>query len=176
ATSLALSAEGQDRLFEDVSRYAEAVVLRPGSVSNAAGPIERFGVAAVNSAVEVDLHGNANATHIGGTHVLNGIGGSSDFVRNARLSIIALPATAADGDISRIVPATGHVDHTDHDVDVVVTEHGVADLRGLSLRERAAALVDIADPAYRSELEAYCGRVSEESGAAPMGRDAGVDL
>jgi succinyl-CoA:acetate CoA-transferase len=176
ATSLALSADGQDRLFEDVSRYAEEVVLRPGAVSNAAGPIDRFGVAAVNSAVEVDLHGNANATHIGGTHVLNGIGGSGDFVRNARLSIITLPATAADGDISRIVPATGHVDHTDHDVDVVVTEHGVADLRGLSLRERAAALVDIADPAYSSELEEYRERVSKESGAAPMGREMGVDL
>ena len=176
ATSLALSADGQDRLFADVSRYADGIVLRPGAVSNAAGPIERFGVVAVNSAVEVDLHGNANATHIGGTHVLNGIGGSSDFVRNAGVSVIALPATAAGGDVSRIVPRTAHVDHTDHDVDVVVTEHGVADLRGLSLRERTTALTEIADPAYRSELADRRERAAAEPGAAPMGHGADTDV
>lgn len=175
ATSLALSADGQDRLFADISQYANEIVLRPGDISNATGPIERFGVTAVNSAVEVDLHGNANATHIRGTRVVNGIGGSNDFVRNARLSIIALPSTAADGDVSRIVPATAHVDHTDHDVDIVVTEHGVADLRGLSLRERPDAVMSVADPAYRPSLRSYLDQVSERTGATPIAEDTGVD-
>jgi len=122
------------------------VVLRPADISNAPELIDRFGVVGVNSAVEVDLYGNVNATHIGGTRVVNGIGGGGDFARNCRLGIIALPSTAVGGDVSRIVPLTPHTDHTEHDASVIVTEHGVADLRGLSPRERAAALVEVADP------------------------------
>ena len=167
ATSLALSSEGQDRLFADVERYAEDVVLRPADVSNAPELIDRFGVVGVNSAVEVDLYGNVNATHIGGTRVVNGIGGGGDFARNCRLGVVALPSTAVGGDVSRIVPLTPHVDHSEHDASVIVTEHGVADLRGLSPRERAAELVDVADPSFRADLDAYRARADDGGGNTP---------
>ena len=167
ATSLALSSEGQHRLFADVERYAEDVVLRPADVSNAPELIDRFGVVGVNSAVEVDLYGNANATHVRGTRVVNGIGGGGDFARNCRLGVVALPSTAVGGDVSRIVPLTPHVDHTEHDASVVVTEHGVADLRGLSPRERAAELVAVADPSFRNDLSAYRTRAAETGGNTP---------
>ena len=167
ATSLALSAEGQARLFDDVERYAEDVVLRPADVSNAPELIDRFGVVGVNSAVEVDLYGNVNATHLGGTRVVNGIGGGGDFARNCRLGVVALPSTAVGGDVSRIVPLTPHVDHTEHDASVIVTEHGVADLRGRSPRERAEALVEVADPTFREALDAYRDRAAAEGGNTP---------
>ena len=167
ATSLALSSEGQARLFADVERYAEDVVLRPADVSNAPELIDRFGVVGVNSAVEVDLYGNVNATHIGGTRVVNGIGGGGDFARNCRLGVVALPSTAVGGDVSRIVPLTPHVDHSEHDASVVVTEHGVADLRGLSPRERAAELITVADPSFREDLDAYRARADDGGGNTP---------
>ena len=167
ATSLALSSEGQARLFADVERYAEDVVLRPADVSNAPELIDRFGVVGVNSAVEVDLYGNVNATHIGGTRVVNGIGGGGDFARNCRLGVVALPSTAVGGDVSRIVPLTPHVDHSEHDASVIVTEHGVADLRGRSPRERAEALIAVADPSFREPLDEYRARAEADGGNTP---------
>jgi succinyl-CoA:acetate CoA-transferase len=170
ATSLALSADGQNRLFEHVDRYAEDVILRPGDVSNSPTLIDRFGVVAVNSAVEVDLYGHVNSTTVGGSRMLNGVGGSGDFTRNALLSVVALPSTAAGGDISRIVPMVPHVDHTEHDLDTVVTEHGVADLRGTSPRERAALLVECAHPDYREQLRKYLDR-ADNGGHIPHDLD-----
>jgi succinyl-CoA:acetate CoA-transferase len=168
ATSLALSTAGQERLFADPERYSDGVVLRPASVSNRAELIDRFGVVAVNSAVEVDLYGNANSTHVGGTRLLNGIGGSGDFNRNGLFSITALPSTAADGDVSRVVPAVSHVDQTEHDVSVVVTEHGVADLRGLSPVERAERLIErCAHPDYRDRLRSYLDHATRRDGHVP---------
>lgn len=167
ATSLALSEAGQQRLFDDIERYAENTVLRPADISNNPALIERFGVVGINSAVEVDLYGNANATHLGGTRMINGIGGSGDFNRNSRLGIIALPATASEGEISRIVPMTPHVDHTEHDFSIIVTEHGVADLRGLSPRERAEAIIEVADPGFREELDEYRARAVRGGGNTP---------
>jgi succinyl-CoA:acetate CoA-transferase len=168
ATSLALSTAGQDRLFENAERYAEDVVLRPADVSNRASLIDRFGVVAVNSALEVDLYGHVNSTHVNGSKMLNGVGGSGDFTRNAPLSVIALPSTAAGGDISRIVPMVPHADHTEHDVDVIVTEQGVADLRGTSPRERASELVEnCAHPSVREDLRAYLDRAAETGGHEP---------
>jgi succinyl-CoA:acetate CoA-transferase len=173
ATSLALSTDGQDRLFDDIERYAEDIVLRPSAISNDAALIDRFGVVAVNSALSVDLTGNVNSTHIGGSHLVNGIGGSGDFNRHGAISVVALPSTAAGGDISRIVPVAEHVDHTEHDVDVVITEHGVADLRGRTPRERAALLREqCAAPQYREELRAYVRRTEEAGGHVPYDRDA----
>ncbi|WP_254538530.1 acetyl-CoA hydrolase/transferase C-terminal domain-containing protein [Halomarina litorea] len=168
ATSLALSAEGQDRLFADVERYADDVVLRPADVSNSAELVARLGVVAVNSALEVDLYGHVNSTHVGGTHVRTGVGGSGDFNRNALVSVTALPSTAAGGDIPRIVPMAPHVDHTEHDVGVVVTEQGVADLRGRSPRERADLLVEeCAHPDFRPALRSYLDRARETGGHVP---------
>lgn len=165
ATSLALSADGQRRLFGNIERYSENVVVRPASISNRAELIDRFGVVAVNSALEVDLYGHANSTHVNGTDMVNGIGGSGDFSRNGMVSILALSSTAAGGDISRIVPMVPHVDHTEHDFGVVVTEHGVADLRRLAPHERARELTDnCADPAYRDDLRDYFDAAATRSG------------
>jgi succinyl-CoA:acetate CoA-transferase len=168
ATSLALSTEGRERLFENVERYAEDVVLRPADISNSAQLIDRFGVVSVNSALEVDLYGHVNSTHSNGTDVINGVGGSGDFFRHSPISILALPSTAGDGDISRIVPMVSHTDHTEHDLDVVVTEQGVADLRGTAPRERARALVDAcAHPSFRDDLRHYLNTASTDGGHIP---------
>lgn len=175
ATSLALSAEGQERFFETIDLFTNQITLRPADVSNAAALIDRFGVLGINSAVEVDLVGNANATHIDGTKVVSGIGGGGDFARNSRLGVVALPSTAADGDISRIVPAVSHVDHTEHDASIIVTEHGVADLRGLSPRERGETLVEIAAPQYREDLQKYLGRTSDAGGHTPFHPESAFD-
>jgi len=116
-------------------------------------------VVAINSAIQVDLMGQVVADSMGATQ-FTGIGGQVDFVRGAARSrdgkaIIALPATAKKGAVSRIVAALGAgtaVTTMRADVDYVVTEHGVAHLRGMGLRERAEALIEIADPAFRDQI------------------------
>jgi succinyl-CoA:acetate CoA-transferase len=176
ATSLALSKEGQDRLFAHAERYAEDIVLRPADLSNSATLIDRFGVAAVNSALELDLFGHVNSTHVNGTRAMNGIGGSGDFNRHSPLAIVTLPSTAADGDISRIVPMVPHVDHTEHDIDVVVTEQGAADLRGNAPHETAHALVECcAHPDYRDELADYLERGCSRGGHIPHDLETALD-
>ena len=169
ATSLALTSEGQARLFEDVERYAEDVVLRPADVSNHPGLIDRFGVVGVSSAVEVDLYGNVNSTHVGGSRMINGLGGAGDFFRTALVSVCTLPSKLAGTDVSRIVPLTFHVDHTEHDVDVIVTDQGVADLRGLSPVERAETIVEaVAHPDYEPALREYLDDVTAKRGHIPL--------
>ncbi|MFB6108070.1 MAG: acetyl-CoA hydrolase/transferase C-terminal domain-containing protein [Haloplanus sp.] len=167
-TSLALSAEGQAQLFEGMERYADSVVLRPADVSNHPDLVDRMGVVGVNAALEVDVYGNANSTHLHGSHLMNGLGGSGDYNRNAMLPVVALPSTARGGEISRIVPMVHHVDHTEHDVSVVVTERGVADLRGLSPRERATEMVEsCAHPDFRPALRRYLDAANENGGHVP---------
>jgi succinyl-CoA:acetate CoA-transferase len=175
ATSLALSAAGQRRLFDDLDRYADRIVLRPSAISNAPAAINRMGVVAVNTAVGVDLYGHVNSTHVRGSRVLNGVGGSVDFNRNAHLTAVATPSTAADGEVSTIVPMATHVDHTEHDVDVVVTEHGAADLRGLAPDERARAIIECADPAFRPDLRAYLERATDGGGHLPHDLETAFD-
>lgn len=113
---------------------------------------------AVNSAIEIDLFGQANAEFQDGRQI-SGVGGLTDFLRGARLSpgglpILALPASARRGEISRIVPRLPPVAVSvpRADVGLVVTEHGVADLRGLTLDARAEALIGVADPGHRDGL------------------------
>ena len=165
ATSLALSDDGLRRLFGNIERYAESFVLRPTDISNSPTIINRLGVVAVNSALEVDVYSHVNSTHLGGTRLINGVGGSGDFTRNSPCAIITLPSTAADGDISRVVPMVSHVDHTEHDVAVVVTEQGVADLRGKSPRERAETIVECcAHPEFRPRLRGYLSSAARAGG------------
>lgn len=167
ATSLALTDEGQERLFEDVERYAEDVVLRPADVSNHPGLIDQFGVVGVNSAIEFDIYGNVNSTHVGGTRMINGVGGSADFNRNSLVTVCALPSRLND-DVSRVVPMTFHVDHTEHDVDVFVTEQGVADVRGLSPVERAERIIQhCAHPSFREPLRDYLETVRKQDNHIP---------
>lgn len=165
AASLALSEEGQQHLFSSIEDFTDAIVLRPADISNSPALIDRFGVIAVNSALEVDIYGHVNSTHLNGTHMMNGVGGSGDFTRNSLLGIIALPSTAKGGDLSRIVPMVPHVDHTEHDVDVVVTEQGVADLRGTDPSERADEIIEnCAHPSYREDLQAYLDAGASDGG------------
>lgn len=168
ATSLALSEDGLDRLFSNVETFTDDIILRPAELSNSPELISRFGMLAVNSALEVDLYGHVNSTHLDGSYLMNGIGGSNDFTRSATVSVIAMPSTASDGDVSRICPMVPHVDHTEHDVDVIITEQGVGDLRGLSPRERAGEIIDqCAHPDYRGPLREYFRRAKDGDGHIP---------
>lgn len=91
-----------------------------------------------------------------GTQIMNGIGGSGDFARNAYISFFMAPSLAKKGAISAIVPMASHVDHTEHDVQVIVTEQGLADLRGLSPKQRARVIIEnCAHPDYRPALLDY---------------------
>jgi succinyl-CoA:acetate CoA-transferase len=122
----------------------------------------------MNTAIEADIYGHVNSTHIMGTKIVNGIGGSGDFTRNAYLSIFVTPSIAKNGDISCIVPMVSHVDHTEHDVHIIVTEQGLADLRGLSPRERAKIIIDkCAHPDYRTQLESYFDKAIQKGGHIP---------
>jgi len=150
---------GTRRLYDFVDDNP-AVNMFPVSYVNDPYVIgENDNVVAINSAIEVDLMGQVVADSIGPVQ-FTGIGGQVDFVRGAARSkggksIIALPATARHGEVSRIVAkiADGAAITTMRaDVDYVVTEFGVAKLKGRTLRERAFALLDIADPRFRDEI------------------------
>lgn len=120
----------------------------------------------VNSAVEIDLAGQVNAEMMRGTQY-SGVGGQLDFFRGCRLaedalSILAIESTTSDGTISRIVPwiPPGHVvTSSRYDVDLVITEHGVAWLRDRTVKERARGLIEIAHPKFRAELTEAAGRL-----------------
>ena len=167
-TSLTLSEEGQKRFYSNLDRYKKKVILRPQEISNNPEIIRRIGSIATNTAIEVDIYGNVNSTNIMGTKMMNGIGGSGDFTRNAYLSIFVTPSIAKNGDISCIVPMVSHVDHTEHDVHIIVTEQGLADLRGLSPREKAATIIkNCVHPKYKPKLEDYYQRALGKGGHTP---------
>jgi succinate CoA transferase len=154
--SLTLTNEKLKFLYDYFDEFADRIVLRPQEISNNPGIARRLGVIATNTAIEVDIYGHANSTHFFGTQVMNGLGGSGDFERNAYLSILMCPSTAKGGRISTIVPMCSHVDHSEHSVQAIATEHGLADLRGLSPISRAGRIIDqCAHPAYRDYLHHY---------------------
>lgn len=168
-SALTFSTKGQDRFIKELYRYKEKVVLRPVEISNSPEVIRRLGVLAVNTALEIDIYGHVNSTHLWGRELMNGIGGSGDFVRNAALSFMVTPASGKQERISRIVPMVSHVDHSEHSVDVVVTEHGLVDLRNLAPRQAARAIIDhCAAPAYRDLLSDYLERASRAGGHEPQ--------
>ncbi len=159
ATAFSLSPETLCEVNADMASYRERIVLRSQEISNHPEVIRRLGVIAMNGMLEADIYGNVNSTHIMGSHIQNGIGGSGDFARNGYLSIFMAPSTAQRGTISTIVPMVSHVDHTEHDVQVIVTEHGLADLRGLSPRQRARLIIEkCSSPDYRHLLVDYLNR------------------
>lgn len=165
ATSITLSEEVGNRVYGNFEKYADKLVLRPQEISNQPEIIRRLGLISVNTALEVDIYGNVNSTHVSGTKMMNGIGGSGDFARNARLGIFVTKSYAKGGNISSIVPMVSHVDHTEHDVDVIVTEQGVADLRGLAPKERVGLIIDhCAHPEYREQLWKYFNDANEATG------------
>ncbi|MGA3602509.1 succinate CoA transferase [Lysinibacillus agricola] len=165
ATSITLSEAVGNRVYSNFEKYSDKLVLRPQEISNQPEIIRRLGLISVNTALEVDIYGNVNSTHVSGTKMMNGIGGSGDFARNARLGIFVTKSYAKGGNISSIVPMVSHVDHTEHDVDVIVTEQGVADLRGLAPKERVALIIDnCAHPEYREQLRKYFNDANEATG------------
>ncbi|OIR44264.1 acetyl-CoA hydrolase/transferase family protein [Corynebacterium sp. NML130628] len=155
ATSFSLSPEYADKMNAEAKRYRESIILRPQQISNHPEVIRRTGLIASNGMIEADIYGNANSTHINGSRIMNALGGSGDFTRNAYISSFISPSIAKDGAISSIVPMVSHVDHTEHDAMVFITEYGVADLRGLAPRDRVAKMIAIAHPDYRPLLEEY---------------------
>jgi acetyl-CoA hydrolase len=162
-TSLTLSQHQLQRVYDNMDFFGSRVVLRPQELSNNPGVVRRLGVIAINTVLEMDIFGHANSTHVCGSQVMNGIGGSGDFVRNAYLSILVAPSIAKGGAISAVVPMVTHVDHNEHSVQVLVTEQGLADLRGLGPGERARRIIDCcAHPMFRDYLHDYLG-------SAPMG-------
>lgn len=154
--SLTVTNECLKQVYDNLDFFKQHLTLRQSEISNHPEVIRRLGVIAINTAIEVDIFGNANSTHISGTKMMNGIGGSGDFERNAYISIFTCGSTAKGGLISSIVPMVSHHDHTEHDVNVIVTEQGVADLRGKSPMQRAQAIIEnCAHPDYRPLLRDY---------------------
>ncbi|MGA7523552.1 MAG: acetyl-CoA hydrolase/transferase family protein [Acidobacteriaceae bacterium] len=164
ATAFSLSPEGQAEVNAEMANYHDRIILRPQEISNHPEIIRRLGVIAMNGMIEADMYGNVNSTHVMGSYIQNGIGGSGDFARNGYLSVFMAPSTAQRGDISTIVPMVSHVDHTEHDVQVIVTEQGLADLRGLSPRQRAKLIIEnCSNPDYKSSLLDYFNRAERLS-------------
>ncbi|MBR4366805.1 MAG: succinate CoA transferase [Bacteroidaceae bacterium] len=154
--SLSVTNEALYQIYDNIDFFKDKLVLRQSEISNSPEVIRRLGVIAINTAIEVDIYGHANSTQICGSKMMNGIGGSGDFERNAYISIFTCPSVAKGGLISSIVPFCSHVDHTEHDVNVIVTEQGVADLRGKSPVERAHAIIEnCAHPDYKQLLWDY---------------------
>ena len=155
-SSLSLTPDVLKRVYSRMDFFAPRIVLRPQDISNNPAIIRRLGVIAMNAAVEVDIYGNANSSHLFGTDIVNGVGGSGEFTRNSFLPIIMCPSIAKGGRISCIVPMTPHVDNNEHSVQIVVTDQGLADLRGLGPMQRAKAIIThCAHPAFRDYLFNY---------------------
>lgn len=158
-TALTPSAEWLKKFYEKLPEMKKTVMLRPQEISNHPEVVRRLGIIAMNTAIEADIYGNVNSTHVMGTRMMNGIGGSGDYARNAYLTIFLTASTAKDGTISSIVPMCSHTDHTEHDVDIIVTEQGIADLRNKCPRERALEIINhCAHPDYRPMLLDYYER------------------
>ena len=154
--SLTLSDTKEAEVLSDLDFFRDKIVLRPAEISNSPEVIRRLGVIAMNTALEADIFGNINSTHVVGTKMMNGIGGSGDFTRNGYLSIFSCPSITKGGLISNIVPMCSHIDHTEHSVDVIITDQGVADIRGLDPVQRAERIIDnCAHPMYRELLHDY---------------------
>ena len=154
--SLSVTNDCLDDIYQNMDFFAHKLVLRPSEISNCPEVIRRIGVISMNTAIEADIYGNVNSTHICGTKMMNGIGGSGDFTRSAYISIFSCPSTAKGGCISSIVPMVSHLDHSEHSVNVIITEQGIADLRGKSPMERAQAVIEnCAHPDYKQLLWDY---------------------
>jgi acetyl-CoA hydrolase len=154
--SLTLTDPVLQDLYDNLENYRGRLLLRPQEIANNPEVVRRLGIISINTALEADIFGNINSTHVLGQKMMNGIGGSGDFTRNAYISIFTCPSTAKGGSISAIVPMCSHMDHSEHSVQVLVTEHGIADFRGKDPRERAEAVIThCVDPSYRDLLWKY---------------------
>lgn len=168
-SSLTLSEDQLCKMYDHLDFFKDRILLRPQEITNHPETIRRLGIIAINTALEADIFGNVNSTHVLGTKIMNGIGGSADFSRNSYLSIFTCPSTAKGGLISSIVPQVSHVDSTEHDVRILATEYGVADLRGKSPEQRARLIIEqCAHPDYRQLLWDYLKLSEGKSYHTPM--------
>jgi propionyl-CoA:succinyl-CoA transferase len=173
--ALTLSPKVMRSFTANLDFFKTRVLLRPQEISNHPEIVRRLGIVSMNTAIEVDLGGNVNSTHMMGKTIMNGIGGSGDFTRNAYLSIFSCPSTAKGGKVSTIVPLAAHMDHSEHDVQVVVTEHGIADLRGKDPHERAELMIHrCAHPDYREQLRDYLRLI--KGGHEPLSLSLGLAM
>ena len=164
-SGLYFSTEGQKRFFENLDRYKKVIILRPLDIADSPEVILRLGVIAINTAIEIDIYGHINSSHVQGSQIISGVGGSGEFAQNGFLSIFLTASTSRKGSISAIVPMVSHVDHSEHVVDIIVTEQGIADLRGLEPVERAESIIEhCAHPDYRPLLGEYLSKAMKETG------------
>jgi len=166
-TGVCFTTAGMMRMIDDFDKYTKQITIRQASVSNGAEMVRRLGLIAVNTPLEIDMYGHVNSTLINGSKMVNGVGGSGDFMRNAFLSIMLTPSTVATKvdptGITRVLPMLAHVDHTEHEMHIIGTEQGIADLRGLIPREKARLIINnCAHPDYRPLLEDYFDRAMHE--------------
>ncbi len=165
--SLTVSNPVIEKIYKNLPFFKEKIILRPSEFSNNPGIVRRLGVIAINTALEADIYGNINSTHVTGTKMMNGIGGSGDFTRSSYVSIFVTPAVAKEGKISAFVPMVSHQDHSEHSVKVIISEYGIADLRGKCPKERAEAIIEnCVHPDYRPLLKEYLARC--ENGHTPV--------
>ncbi|MDL2208268.1 acetyl-CoA hydrolase/transferase family protein [Parabacteroides sp. OttesenSCG-928-O15] len=154
--SLSVSNEVIEDIYGNLDFFKDKLLLRPQEISNNPEVARRLGLVTINTALEADIFGNINSTHVSGTRMMNGIGGSGDFTRAGMLSIFTTPSTAKEGKISAFVPMVSHMDHSEHSVKIIITEYGVADLRGKSPIQRANAIIDnCVHPDYKPLLREY---------------------
>eukprot|EP01028_Stygiella_incarcerata_P007652 TRINITY_DN31855_c0_g1_i1.p1 TRINITY_DN31855_c0_g1~~TRINITY_DN31855_c0_g1_i1.p1 ORF type:complete len:558 (-),score=130.21 TRINITY_DN31855_c0_g1_i1:1644-3203(-) len=175
-TALSLSPKATERFYKDWERYRRMICIRPQHITNSPEVIKRLGVLAMNTPVEIDMYGHANSTTIGGTRIINGIGGSGDFLRNAYISMMHTPSVRPTKNdptgISCIVPHCSHIDHTEHDIDCFATEQGIADLRGLSPKKRAQEIINkVVHPDYKPILQDYLDYATRKCIASGSGHE-----
>ena len=169
--AMALSAGGLgmsprvEEILKSMPNLHDRLVIRNGDITNSAEVIGRLGLIALNTGIEMDIYGNVNSSHIAGSRVVNGIGGGASFAQNAGLSIMMIPSLAKAGAISNIVPMVSHQDISEHDIDIVISENGAADIRGMDDGERASAIIaHCASDTYRGQLKAYLSKAREKCG------------
>lgn len=165
--ALTISNESIQELYRNMADYRDRLVVRPSEISNSPEVILRLGICSMNTAIEVDIYGHVNSTKICGSRMMNGVGGSCDYTCASMLSTFTCASTQKEGRISSIVPFCSHIDHTEHYVDAIITEYGVADLRGLCATDKAEALIAIAHPDYRPILREYQRLAGQIGGHTP---------
>ena len=175
ATSITMPGKLIPEFYANIDKYKDKLVLRPMEISNSPEVIRRLGVISINTVIEADLYGNMNSSYIGGNRLMNGVGGSGDYCQNAGISIFITKSTAKDETISSIVPIVSHIDHNIKTANVLITEQGVADMRGLNVIERAQLIIEnCAHPKFKPALQDYLRKASvlSEYPAYPWSNEA----
>ena len=175
--ALTFSDDAMLHFMENIDFFRDKVLMRPGEISNHPEVVRRLGLIAMNTALEADIFGNVNSTHVLGTKMMNGIGGSADFSRNAYLSIFSCPSIQKGGKISTIVPMVSHLDHSEHSVKILATEQGVADLRGKDPIQRAQTIIEnCVHPMYKELMWDYLKLAMKKGGHTPQNLKAAFAL